>query len=179
MTLVLVTTPGAANANAYCSLEEAEDYMASTVWTDAWTGKSDAQKVAAIANAARMMDTILWAGMRSSQSQTLAWPRCANLWGSSRTVNLTTPSVDYLLDRDGYLVATDSIPVCVKNANAEFALRLLDEDRAADAGSLISETLKIGSIEQGRQTRRPIPMSVYEMVREFLVHSGGPRLVRS
>lgn len=172
MTLTIVATAGDASANAYCTLAEAEAYVATLVWAEDWAGKTDEQKKAAIINGARLLDTLRWRGVRSSQAQAMAWPRCA---GNTpvRFDGLTVAAEGYLLDRDGYEVASDTIPNQVKNANAEFALRLLGEDRSADAGGLAPDRVKLGQLEVSGLRRRMVPASVRDLVREFLEADSG------
>jgi hypothetical protein len=172
MPLTLVETAGSASANCYCTLAEAEAYVATLVWSTDWTGKTDEQKKAAIINAARMMSTIIWNGIRTNETQAMAWPRASGS-NAPTFAGLTVATQGYLYDRDGYEVPSNTIPVVIKNANAEFALRLLGEDRAADSGGLAPETLKIGSLDLGKTRRRPIPASVLDMVRDFTNHSSG------
>ena len=49
-------------------------------------------------------------------------------------------------------------------------MRLIADDRAADAGRLAPETIKGGPLDIGRMRRSPVPASVLEMVREFLAY---------
>jgi hypothetical protein len=71
-----------------------------------------------------------------------------------------------------------TIPRQIRDACCEFAIRLITDDRAADAGGMAAETVKLGSMDLGRMVRRPIPASVLEMLRDFLLGAGQARLVR-
>jgi len=171
VTLSIVATAGSASANSYITLAEAEAYVETLCFSEAWTGKTDPQKNAAIVSATRLLDTLRWVGMRSAQDQALAWPRMAP-WTVDPFIRANlSPGVGDLLmlmDGDGYYVPTDEIPVKVKNATCELALRLLGEDRTADAGALAPSRVKIGSLEiEGIKAQR-IPAFVRSMVKEFL-----------
>jgi hypothetical protein len=120
-----------------------------------------------------MMDTLSWLGVQTTPGvQVLRWPRTGVILPDSQNMpgifghgwSLTLPS--------------NTIPAKVRDACCEFAIRLISDDRAADAGGLAPETLKMGSMDLGRMRRNPIPASVMEMIREYLAYTGTP-LVRS
>lgn len=178
MTLTIVTTPASASANAYCTLADAEAYVATLVWATDWAGKTDEQKKAAIINGARLLDTLAWRGSRSCQAQSMAWPRVATV-GFLNLGGFVPNAGGYLLDQDGYQVPSGTVPAVISRANAEMALRLLAEDRAADAGALAPETIQVGTVRLGAMKHQIIPDSVLTMVRPFLRSTGsmvgGPR----
>jgi hypothetical protein len=153
----LDATPGGATSNAYATLEEAEAYMATLEFRGKWDGADDERKSAALIQAARWMDTLQWLGRKATREQALAWPR------------------EGVTDTDGYEVPKDEVPQRVREANAEFAFRLLASDRAADADKGIS----IGSLRTPDETRALVPPSVVDLVRPYLGSKGSIRLVRS
>lgn len=179
MTLTLVATAGAADANCYCTLAEAEAYVATMTFATDWTGKTDEQKKAAIIQAARWIDTLQFKGARSSQAQAMVWPRCEQS-AAPRFAGLTVSPTGYLKDEDGYDVASDTVPVRVKNANAEMALRQLGTDWTQGLGPTVNDRTKVGPLEFGRKTHHPIPAAVLAMLRPFLAITpgSGGRLVR-
>lgn len=76
MALVIVTTAGAANANAYASLVDAEAYVLTLPVATDWATATDPIKNAALVQATRMLDTLLWNGWRTAPTtQALQWPR--------------------------------------------------------------------------------------------------------
>jgi hypothetical protein len=181
MTLVIVATASATDANAYCTLAEAEAYVATMTFASDWVGKTNDQKNAAIVQAARWLDTLQWKGSRSSQAQSMAWPRCGDYNASMpRFTGLTVQGTSYLMDQDGFQVPSDTVPACIKNANAEMALRQLGSDWTQGLGPVSNETLKVGSIDLGRESYQPFPSSVVAMIKPFLACSpnSGGRLVR-
>lgn len=163
MALAIVTTAGAANANAYASLAQAEDYALTLPIRTDWAAADDATKNAALVQATRMLDTLLWAGWRSEPTvQALQWPRQG------------------VCDRENYYLDPATIPAKIRDACCEFAVRLIADDRAGDAGGLAPETIEVGPLKIGKMRRSPVPASVLEMVREFLASAGaGPRMVRA
>lgn len=173
MTITLVETPGSATANTYANLAEAEAFMATLSFAEAWTASDEAKK-AALVNAARLMGTMGWKGTRTNQDQALAWPRCASSAPTMQTIALTRGiNVDWLLDRDGYQVDPATIPQCIKDAQCAFALALMDDDRAADAGGLAPTTLKVGTLHIENLRRSMIPAVVYDLCGFFLASTPG------
>ena len=157
--MAVITTPGASDATSYASLAEAEAYMATLVHKDAWAG-TDQTKEAALQQATRLLDTLAWKGRKATAAQALAWPRTG------------------VTDRDGYEVDPATIPVALRNACAEFAFRLLGEDRAADAGGLAPASLQVGSLNVSGLRRQVFPASVLEMVRDLREAGGCLQVVR-
>ena len=151
MAITLVEAVGAANSNTYATLVEAEAYMETLVFKDDWANEvNDEHKKAVLVQAARLMDTLRWKGTRSYPlTQALAWPRA----------NVT--------DREGFVIPSTTLPAVLKNAQCEFALRLLGEDRAADAGGLVPESASVGSISIGRMNRNMIPDSVMDLIQHL------------
>jgi hypothetical protein len=115
----LVATPGAADANAYCTVAEADAYHDAKVHRDDWaaTGTESDAKTVAIIEATRLIDSMfVWEGCATDTDQALDWPRHAMTGANGR----------------GY-IASDEIPVQLKNATAEFARQLIAADRTADS----------------------------------------------
>ena len=160
MALILDATPAALTANTYAILTDAEAYALTLAVANGWATATDPQKNAALVQATRMLDTITnWKGYRKTVVQPLQWPR------------------GYMSDREGWAVSPDTIPIRLRDACCEFAIRLIADDRAADAGGLAPETVKVGPLDVGRLVRRPIPASVLEMVAEFRRSASGPAMV--
>ncbi len=126
----LVTTVGAANANAYVELTVADQYHEDRAPLDAnWTAASDNLKNAAILKATELLDALFeWTGWVVDGTQALLWPRAGMVLLS------------------GYSVPLDTIPTELQRATAEFAGQLLASDRAADSDI---ETLGIKRIKAG------------------------------
>lgn len=111
MSVTLVATPGAANANSYLTLLEAQAYWDSRLFTSSWDDADD--QTVALLWATRTMDALLsgyneyfstdgsqkayirtypaWTGLPATSAQSLAWPRTG------------------MLDRNGYPIADVAI----------------------------------------------------------------------
>ena len=169
MALIIVTTAGDATANSYASLVDAEAYALTLPVANEWASATDPQKNAALVQATRMMDTLRWNGVQTNPSvQVLRWPRAGVVLPDSQNL----PNIFGL----GYSQTVNSatIPAKIRDACCEFAVRLIADDRAADAGGLAPETIKVGPLDAGKMRRNPIPASVLEMIRDFLAYSGTP-----
>jgi hypothetical protein len=151
MALALVSTPGAASANVFCTLAEAEAYMETLVFPGSWSTATETQKQAALVQAARLMGSLPWKGQKATSTQALSWPRYG------------------MEDADGYAIDSVIIPQAIKDANAEFAMRLLAKDRAADGKTGMS----VGSIRTSDKHRSLFPPSVTDLVRVFLTAGYG------
>jgi hypothetical protein len=150
----LVTTAGAANANAYCTLAFANQYALNrpAVGTT-WSTASDEQKNAAILWATLLMDSLWdWSGFATDTTQVLQWPRQG------------------MLKRTGWeYVDVHTIPTELQNATAEYARQLLAGDLA---GNSDVETQGITSLRAGpvaltfkdSVTAKPVPDTVFNLI---------------
>lgn len=80
MPLVLIATPGAANANSYATVAEADAHASYRVGGAAFTALTSDQKIQALVTATRDIDSIGGApygflGEPTTETQSLEWPR--------------------------------------------------------------------------------------------------------
>jgi hypothetical protein len=153
--MALITTPGAANADSYATLLEADAWHAGRLIAGEW-GTGEAQKEAALRMAALLLDSLfVWTGTPTDAVQALAWPRTG------------------MLTRNGFPLSPVVIPRELKYAQAEFARQLIIEDLLANDDIVRQGIvgLKAGSIElkfaerKGETSslelmRRPVPDAV-------------------
>ena len=153
-------TAGAATANSYASVAEADAYLAVRGDTSTWTALTTTQKENKLQWAVIILDTLVFMGKKSSSTQAMEWPR----------INV--------LDRNGWTVS--GVPVQLKNAQAELAFRLIADDWTAGLGPITQESLKVGPIEFGPKSHRAIPAAVVALLQPFLavIPGSGGRLVR-
>ena len=114
MALVVEDGSGLSGANSYATAAQADTY-ASDRGLSAWTGDT-ATKEAALIRATDYLEATYreaWLGYRATQTQALSWPR-------------TNVEVDL------YPIPADEVPVAVRNATIEMAIRALTEDLLAD-----------------------------------------------
>ena len=103
----LKATPGAVDANAYATRDQAVALFEGRSGASAWASANDVKRAAALIEAtAELEQRFTWRGEKASTSQSLAFPRTG-------------------LERDGVAVASDSIPTELLRATALYADFLL------------------------------------------------------
>jgi hypothetical protein len=108
----LITTPGAADANSYATVEEADEYHDGRLHDDAW---DNADKEAALVWAALLLDGwVVWTGQATYETQALVWPRKG------------------MFNRNGFAIPETVIPREIKAAQSELARQLALNDLMAD-----------------------------------------------
>ena len=136
MSLILETGAGLDNSNSYASVAFADDYLSlySDKYTN-WAELSEAQREAYLLQGSQYIELKYnnrWKGKKATSTQALSFPR----------------TQIYI---DGYLVAHNIIPLAVRQATVEAALRAFEGDSLLgaelEAGNIQSETVKVGTIE--------------------------------
>jgi hypothetical protein len=161
MPLTLIATAGAANANSYTTVEEADAYHDAHLYASTWTNATTEQKTAALVWATRLLDEQCeWDGTKATNEQALRWPR-----GGA-------------YDADGVPFDVDEIPQSLKYATAEFARHLLASDRFQvrdDArGGLHSVSAGPVSLTFNMVDRIGLlPESVCSLVAPYMTGTGG------
>jgi hypothetical protein len=154
MPVTVIATPGASDANSYCTLLEANTYheglpsALALVWTGA---ASDDLRNRALVSATRLIDESFdWFGCVATSAQRLLWPRSG------------------MFGLNGYSIDSTVIPDKLKEATAELARQLLASDRISDSDLETQDIkrLKAGSIELefGSPTSKLIPDAVYRIL---------------
>lgn len=148
--MTLVATPGALDANSYCSLAEADAYHNTRGHNDEWAVATPEDKEKFLLWAQRLLDQEDWTGSKNSYTQPLRWPR-----GSVR-------------DQDGYIYLNTVIPQWLKNAQAELAFHFIRDDRTEDQGNLQSRHEQLGSMQSTDTVRVCIPAAVRDMISPYV-----------
>jgi hypothetical protein len=134
MPLVVEDGSGLTNADAYVSVGETDTYNTNFVANSTWQEAGTDEKELAIRKATAYLDNKYrsrWRGRRSNETQALSWPRA------------------YVVDDDGFGLASDDIPTALKNATAEAAIRAL-------TGELMSDLTTPGTIGRTRKKVGPL-----------------------
>ena len=165
---ITVETGGAgAAANAYASVADGDAYHAGHLYGTAWAEANTAQKEKALIWASRLLDeNVAWHGRRAQRDQGLAWPRTG------------------VRDRDGYGIASDTVPAAVVDATAELARALLAADRTAEPATKGYARITVGALalEVDKTDRADVvPNTVARMVAPYgrIIGRGMLRVVRS
>lgn len=167
-TFVVEDGSGKADANAYTSVENADQYHENYGNPAAWSGLSTAEKQEAIREATRYMDALYfgrWRGTATNRLQRLAWPRT---------------DVD---KRDGFYYDPNEIPPELEDACAALALEHensttgLLPSLAAGSGSVKAERNKVGPIESETEylgaTRERVEFPLIDGILAPLLKGGG------
>jgi hypothetical protein len=174
----IVATAGAANANSFQTLVEAQAYFDSRVAVAGWDNADDQN--ALLIMATRVMEMTLspyrmfvppkggqsgyyrtrptWTGLPTSSTQALSWPRTG------------------MYNRNGFAIADSVIPQDLKNAHAELAGALGTKDLMLDNDIAVQgiTSVKAGSVsvsfaDGAAMTAKTLPESVlYLLVPSWL-----------
>lgn len=142
MALVVEDGTGKTDAESYCSVADADSYLAlNYVSTNtslvAWNAAATATKEIALRTATQYLDIHFdgsWRGYKFSTTQALAWPRSS------------------AADNEDHYFDSDEIPARLQNAVAELALRIVSGDTLladqSSPGDIKSKRVKAGPIER-------------------------------
>lgn len=122
---------GLASANSYVSVEDADDYLVTNIHVfPIWDALTTENKQYLLAWASTYLDQrARWNGKKAVETSGLRFPR------------------ECLTDRDGNPIASDVVPVALKQATVEMARALIESDRSADRGQDGLERLRVDVIE--------------------------------
>lgn len=128
----LDATVGGAAANSYVTEDEADTYFSTRLQVGAWSDGGATDRDAALIQATRQIDALSFMGVKLDTAQALQWPRFN------------------VFDPDGY--EYEGVPVIVKHATMEAALRLLADsasgsDTNAPTGLEPFKRARIGPLE--------------------------------
>jgi hypothetical protein len=156
--MALVATAGAADANSYATITEADNYIETRLYTTDWADASGNDQEAALLMATALLDRLCnWDGAKVTDAQALRWPR------------------NYIYNPDGDLVDSATIPQFLKDATAEFALQLLGDDLTETISRDLEgfKQIEVGSLnivmdtEGGAYKKGMMPDSVWIIVRSY------------
>lgn len=127
----MIVEEGSGNpaANAYVTVEEADDILAPKVYAHDWAALPVGTKERLLQLASQFLDwRVQWHGQRQDPDSGLCWPR----FGA--------------VDRDGYQVPPYTVPRAVRVATALMARALIDRDRTAEASHMGLRSLTVDSV---------------------------------
>lgn len=167
----VIADVGAANANSYVTVAEADAYFGDSLGRPLWSTTSQAVKEAAVISASRTLDQYMeWLGYRVDTVQSMDWPR-------SGVVN---PNLGYsqgsyeTMDVGGFYnwYRNDEIPQKLKYATYELAYYMAQNDGLNFANQTV-DSVKVGPISvdfTAKSTDSGIPSFVENMIG----HLGSP-----
>ncbi len=144
--------------NCYLSRADAEAYLEDALHAATWNAADGLTKDQSLVTATRMLDRQQWVGDKTTDIQTLQWPRTG------------------VTDRDGVAVPSDVSPQFIFDATCELAVAILDDlavQSSADSSTNI-RSLEAGSarIEYfvGKSGPR-FPTIVHELINYYLANA--------
>lgn len=153
--MTINSDPTSVAFNSYTSVEDADAYLANSLFNSEWTDAEPELKARALISATRRLDTsFIWEGYKTESDQPLEFPRAG-------------------IKLDSYLVDNDSIPPKIAQATMELAICLLKENKSAfDSGDRSIDKLAVGSIslsfsDAGSETERIIKVQISALIRQF------------
>ena len=156
----VIADVGAANANSYVAVSEADAYFGDSFGKGLWTPATADQKAALVITASRTLDQyILWIGQKTEDSQSMEWPRSG------------------AYDRLGKLYPSDIIPTTVKYATYELAYYMLENGGLSFAEQNI-DSVKVGSIAV-EFTERSTDAGIPKFIENMIGGLGSPIMVGS
>jgi hypothetical protein len=132
--------------NCYADAIDAGTYFSSRLHASVWLNASWDDKENALRQATTLIDALDFHGRKTTQTQTLAWPRVG------------------MRDRDRYPIAADSVPQAVIDAMCEWALYLLGNDASKPQAALTHK--QVGDLQLDFAPTLPDPLP--PLVRTFL-----------
>ncbi|HNT88273.1 MAG TPA: hypothetical protein PKL84_10455 [Candidatus Hydrogenedentes bacterium] len=133
--LIVEDGSGKTDADSYVSVTDADIYVTDRYTAaSTWLDLTEDQKEAFLRRACQFLDSYFrgkWKGVKRTSTQSLAWPRAS------------------VLDEEGYLIADDSVPPVVIEAQIESALILHGgyDLQAVLSGTGTVTRQKVGEIE--------------------------------
>jgi hypothetical protein len=167
MAITIVATPGAADANSYLTLNEAEaiiDGFVQDADVLAWASATTDEKNRALASATQRLDRERFLGARATDTQSLQWPRTGvrkpdtyiNAYAVGFPFRITT---DYYTDTeipDRIQYAQCVLAVYLNNNREGLGLSGIEDYKSVKIGSLSIETAGASGMATGADRVPPI-----------------------
>lgn len=91
MTITIIATPGASDANSYLTVAAADTLAEERLGTLTWSTATDTNKKKALVQATRYMDTLTYIGEKATTTQSLLWPRTGATCGDKNYSSTIIP----------------------------------------------------------------------------------------
>lgn len=154
----VIADVGAANANSYVTVAEADSYFGDAFGKSLWAPASSDQRSALVITASRTLDQYIeWAGQKATEYQAMEWPRSG------------------VYDRFGKMYDDDVVPTTVKYATFELAYYILENGGLSFSNQTI-DTVKVGSIEVDF-TPRSVDSGIPKFIENMIGNLGSPIMV--
>jgi hypothetical protein len=180
MAATIVATAGSATANSFVTEAEMTAYCDARLNAAIWT--ADEAQVAALIEATRDINLMVFKGTRVTRVQALAWPRD---WA----INPDQPEVEYIGNIELMYFPNNAVPQRVKDATCELALQYLKQGgtdlAVADPNAgVIESTVDVLTTRWASPQSKPEGLGRFPRVLQYLGPllengGGGMSLLRS
>ena len=143
--MALDATIGGASSNSFCTVAEADDYLADRFDVNGWDNYGTREKEEVLIAAADILDYLEWDGTPETTTQALQWPRIDTV------------------DRFGN--ALTGVPDVVKNAQAALAFALITQEYV-DADIAFSH-INIDGVIMDASGKRGLPSKVTRLIKHL------------
>jgi hypothetical protein len=153
MAATIDATPGSADANSYATVAQGDTYHEGRSHASTWEDADEEDKIRALITATRLLDQQFdWNGTVVDGVQALLWPRIG------------------VYGLNGYLLDAVSIPKPLREATAEYARLLIEEDRTLDSETALAgiKRVKAGPVDvefkDSLPLSQPLPDAIVSMI---------------
>jgi hypothetical protein len=184
MTVTVTATAGAANANSYLTVAQADDLADDYLGTLKWSSATTDNKGRALIMATRYLDQLSWIGTRASTTQALAWPRtdaACGEWSYSSTV-IPDPIRQGCFDLAEALLTTPTLLSTAGPGNAELIPGIPNASLKSARVDVIAVDFKDGAVPSSRNALNVVPslrQTLGCLCTSLPVGTGTVRVVRS
>lgn len=175
----LITTIGGVDSDSYVTVAEADAYLNSQLYEEAWASATEDNKEKALRLATRRLDMELYKGWKALSAQRLDWPRYGVL-------DPEGAAADWDFGFYDVIIPATSIPMQMKDAECLLASSLIVSNVLADQTQLlIYKSVKLpGPLEvefnpsEADVISGELPAEVYRLINPFLL-SASSQILRS
>lgn len=158
LTLVIEDGSGRATANTFLSRDDATALLEAVPFTSAWLSVTIGMQDQCLVEASAWLSRAPWDGKATFDTQALAWPRA------------------WMETRDGYAIASNAMPLWLRQATARLAFWLSQQTRTpfSDNGLAPGTELTLpGGLRLTPSSTTTLPPDVRGLIADSLRRSGG------
>ena len=184
MTVTVIATAGANNANSYLTVAAADDIAADYLGTLAWASATTDNKGRALIMATRYLDQLQWIGSRATTTQALAWPRqgaACGEWSFGSGV-IPQPIKQATFDLAEALLGTPTLLSSSGPGNAELIPGIPNSSLKSARVDVIAVDFKDGGLPSSRNALNVVPSLRHTLgclCTSVPVGTGSMRVIRS
>lgn len=159
MTVTIIATAGASNANSYITVADGDALANVTLGTLKWATATTDNKGRALIMATRYLDQLSWVGTKASTTQSLVWPRTDAACGELSYSNTVIPSPvkQACFDLAEALLTTPTLLSTTGPGNAELIPGIPNASLKSARVDVIAVDFRDGAIPSSRNALNVLP----------------------